>query len=183
VTLVGLLAATGLRPGEALALDTTDVDLKDGILAIRQTKFGKSRFVPVEASTLVALTDYAARRDQLCPQRQTEAFLISERGTRLQACTARRTFASASRAIGLRPSLEGHRIGHGPRLQDFRHTFATRTLIDWYRAGLNVEREMPKLASYLGHVDVGHTYWYIEAVPELLQLATEYVTHRCGGAQ
>ncbi len=178
VTLIGLLAATGLRPGEALALDTVDVDLKDGILAIRQTKFGKSRFVPVEQSTLAALTDYAQSRDKLCPQRQSDAFLVSECGTRLQDCTARRTFAKASRSIGLRTPAEGRRIGRGPRLQDLRHTFATQRLIDWYRAGRDVEREMPKLAEYLGHVNIGHTYWYIEAVPELLQLATEYLTGR-----
>jgi integrase len=184
VTLIGLLAATGVRPGEALALNTVDVDLKDGILAIRQTKFGKSRFVPVEQSTLAALADYADRRDKLCPRRESDAFLISERGTRLQGCAARRTFAKVSHAIGLRTPREDRRIGRGPRLQDFRHTFATRRLTDWYRAGLDVEREMPKLAEYLGHVNVGHTYWYIEAVPELLQLATGYVTaRRRGGAR
>lgn len=184
VTLIGLLAATGLRPGEALALDIVDVDLRDGVLAIRQTKFGKSRFVPVEQSTLAALTHYAERRDELCPQRQSDAFLVSERGTRLQHSAARRTFARASHAIGLRPPVEGRRIGRGPRLQDFRHTFATRRLIDWYRAGSDVQREMPKLADYLGHVNVSHTYWYIEAVPELLQLATDYLTTRQrGGAR
>ena len=184
VTLIGLLAATGLRPGEALALDIHDVDLKDGVLAIRQTKFGKSRFVPVEPSTLAALTQYAERRDELCPRRQTDAFLVSERGTRLQGYAARRTFATVSHAIGLRTPAEGRRIGRGPRLQDFRHTFATRRLIDWYRAGFDVEREMPKLAEYLGHVNVGHTYWYIEAVPELLQLATERLTAcQRGGAR
>jgi integrase len=182
VTLIGLLAATGLRPGEALSLDILDVDLKDGVLTIRQTKFGKSRFVPVEQSALTALTHYAECRDELCSRRQTDAFLVSERGTRLQHCAARRTFARVSQAIGLRPSADGRRIGRGPRLQDFRHTFATRRLIDWYRAGLDVEREMPKLADYLGHANVGHTYWYIEAVPELLQLATEYLTTR-GGAR
>jgi len=184
VTLVGLLAATGLRPGEALALDIDEVDLKDGVLAIRQTKFGKSRFVPVEQSTLAALMRYAERRDELRPRRQTDAFLVSERGTRLEGCTARRTFARALHAIGLRPPAKGGRIGRGPRLQDLRHTFATRRLIDWYRAGLDVEREMPKLAEYLGHVGVGHTYWYIEAVPELLQLATERLTAcQRGGAR
>jgi integrase len=181
VTLIGLLAATGLRPGEALALDIDEVDLKDGVLAIRQTKFGKSRFVPVERSTLAALTRYAERRDGLRPRRQTDAFLVSERGTRLQGCAARRTFASALHANGLRPPAEGGRIGRGPRLQDLRQTFATRRLIDWYRAGLDVEREMPKLAEYLGHVNVGHTYWYIEAVPELLQLSTERLTARQRG--
>jgi integrase len=182
VTLIGLLSATGLRPGEALALDIADVDLQSGILAIRETKFGKSRFVPVEDSTRAALARYARQRDQLCSRRSTEAFLVSERGERLHGCAARRTFANMSCAAGLRAPTEGRRIGRGPRLQDFRHCFATRRLIEWYRAGLDVGREMPKLATYLGHVDVGHTYWYIEAVPELLQLATErLVGHQLGG--
>lgn len=86
--------------------------------------------------------------------------------------------------IGLRAWAGVRRIGRGPRLQDFRHTFATRRLIEWYRAGLDVERELPKLTTYLGHVQVGHTYWYIEAVPELLQLATEYlIARQRGGAR
>lgn len=182
VTLIGLLAVTGLRPGEALALDLSDVDLQNGILAIRQTKFGKSRFVPIEDSTCAALADYAERRNELCARLQTNSFLVSERGTRLYPGSVRRTFAKVSRAIGLRTLIEGRRIGRGPRLQDFRHTFATRRLIEWYQAGLDVKRELPKLTSYLGHVNVGHTYWYIEAVPELLQLATEHMSQR-GGAQ
>jgi integrase len=178
-TLIGLLTATGLRPGEALALDGSDVDLENGILAIRQTKFGKSRFVPVADSTRAALADYAKQRDELCSRRRTEAFLVSETGGRLQSCTARVTFARMSCAVGLRTATASRRVGRGPRLQDFRHCFATRKLIEWYRAGLDVGRELPKLATYLGHVDVGHTYWYLEAVPELLQLATE----RLGGRQ
>jgi integrase len=182
VTLIGLLAATGLRPGEALALDISDVDLQNGILAIRQTKFGKSRFVPVEDSTRAALQHYAERRDQLWPRRPSEAFLVSERGIRLHGCTARRTLAKLSCAIGLRAAAGHRRIGRGPRLQDFRHSFATRRLVEWYRAGLDVERELPKLATYLGHVDVGHTYWYIEAVPELLHLAAKRLSRwRPGG--
>ncbi len=179
VTLIGLLSATGLRPGEALALDMADVDLQSGILAIRQTKFGKSRFVPLEDSTRAALARYAKQRGELGSQRLTEAFLVSERGRRLLGCTARRTFARMSHAIGLRMPTGSRRIGRGPRLQDFRHSFATSRLIHWYRAGLDVGLELPKLATYLGHVDVGHTYWYIEAVPELLQLATD----RLGGRQ
>lgn len=182
VTLIGLLASTGLRPGEALALDLPDVDLNNGILAIRQTKFGKSRFVPIKDSICTALASYAERRNAVCPHRPTDGFLVSESGTRLHACAARRTFAKVSRAIGLRAAVEGRRIGRGPRLQDVRHTFATRKLIEWYRDGLDVERELPKLATYLGHVSVGHTYWYIEAVPELLQLATERMSQR-GGTQ
>jgi len=180
VTLIGLLAATGLRPGEALALDMPDVDLENGILAIRETKFGKSRFVPVTDSTRAALARYAQQRLELCER--TDGFLVSERCTRLGPHAARRTFAKVSRTIGLRPAVVGRRIGRGPRLQDMRHTFATRRLIEWYRAGLDVERELPKLSTYLGHVDVAHTYWYIEAVPELLQLATERLSRR-GGEQ
>ena len=177
-TLFGLLAVTGLRPGEALALDVTDVDLLGSVLAVRKTKFGKSRFVPVHDSTRDALAHYAKHRDLLCPRRQTNAFFISELGTRLYQEIAAYTFAKVSRAIGLRASVAGKRKGRGPRLQDLRHRFATRKLIDWYRAGFDVEREMPKLATYLGHVHVRHTYWYIEAVPELLQLATERLSLR-----
>ena len=183
-TLIGLLTTTGLRPGEALALDTSDVDLENGILAIRQTKFGKSRFVPVSDSTRAALQEYAKQRETLCPLGRTDAFLVSERGARVQGCTARRTFAGISRAIGLRTTTGSRRVGRGPRLQDFRHCFATRKLIEWYRAGVDVGREMPKLTTYLGHVEVAHTYWYLEAVPELLQLATERLDgHRAGGGQ
>jgi integrase len=180
-TLIALLAATGLRPGEALALDLADVDLVNGVLSIRQTKFGKSRFVPIKSSTCVALAEYAERRNELCPRRPTERFLVSERGTQLHDSAVRRTFAKVSCAIGLRAATGGRRTGRGPRLQDLRHTFATRKLIEWYRAGLDVERELPKLTTYLGHVDVGHTYWYIEAVPELLELATEYMSERRRG--
>lgn len=172
-TLIGLLTATGLRPGEALALDISDVDLQSGVLAIRQTKFGKSRFVPVEDSTRGALARYAKQRDRLCAPCGTKAFLVSERGQRVQGSAARRTFAKISTVIGLRTPTGNRHCGRGPRLQDFRHYFATRRLIDWYRSGLDVGRELPKLTTYLGHVEVGHTYWYIEAVPELLQLATK----------
>jgi site-specific recombinase XerD len=182
VTLIGLLAATGLRPGEALALDLRDVDLQSGILAIRQTKFGKSRFVPIEDSTCAALAHYLERRNEVCAHRPADGFLVSESGARLRDDAARRTFAKVSCAIGLRAAAGSRRIGRGPRLQDMRHTFATRKLIEWYRAGLDVERELPKLATYLGHVNVSHTYWYIEAVPELLHFATEQMSQR-GGAQ
>jgi len=183
-TLIGLLAATGLRPGEALALNRTDVDLEDGILFIRETKCGKSRFVLVDPSTRVALTQYAERRDALCPRPLSPAFLLSERRRRVIGGTARMMFARIGGAVGLRAATGSPRIGRGPRLQDFRHTFATSRLIEWYREGLDVARELPKLATYLGHVDVGLTYWYIEAVPELLALATERLNRRpdMGGA-
>ena len=185
MTLIGLLAATGLRPGEALALDTADVDLDHGLLSIRQSKFGKSRVVPVETSTRGALQQYVARRDILCARPQSPAFFLSERGRRVHGNTARRMFAVLSCAIGLRPPVAGRRWGRGPRLQDFRHTFATRRLVEWYQAGLDVARELPKLATYLGHVEIGLTYWYIEAVPELLAHATTRLgsTRLPGGPQ
>jgi len=173
MTLVGLLAATGLRPGEALALDVHDVDLAGAILAIRDSKFGKSRFVPLDESARSALADYARLRDSIRPDRDTLAFLVSERGARLGPCAARRTFAKLCEAVGLRPRLPGRRVGRGPRLQDIRHTFATRRLIEWYQDDLDVGRLMPRLTTYLGHGRVSATYWYIQAVPELLRLATE----------
>ena len=173
-TLIGLLASTGLRPGEALALDRSDVDLEHGILSIRETKFGKSRLVPIDPSTLRALQQYAQRRDALSVHPRSPAFLLAESGRRLQGCAARRMFALLSCVTGLRPATESRRrVGRGPRLQDLRHTFATRRLLDWYRAGVDVERELPTLSTYLGHVEVGLTYWYIEAIPELLALATK----------
>jgi site-specific recombinase XerD len=172
-TLFGLLAATGLRLSEAIALDEADADLAAGILCIRRTKFGKSRFIPLHQSTRRALLRYVRGRDQLVPRRPTDAFFVSDRGTRLGQCAARYNFAKVSREIGLRRPAGGHRHGHGPRLHDMRHRFAAKRLVEWYRAGVDIEREIPKLATYLGHVHVNETYWYIEAVPELLQLATE----------
>jgi integrase len=167
-TLIGLLAATGLRPGEALALDTTDVDRDAGLLTIRQSKFGKSRVVPIDDSTRDALREYETRRTALCPRPQSPALLLSEHGHRLGGNATRRMFAVVSCAVGLRPPRQDRRWGHGPRLQDLRHTFATRRLVEWYQAGVDVSRVLPTLATYLGHVGIGLTYWYIEAVPELL---------------
>lgn len=180
-TLFGLLAVTGLRLGEALTLDCDDVDLPAGVLAIRRAKFGKSRFVPIHDSTCSALQRYVRQRDIRFPHPSSPAFLLSERGTRVTQCSARYNFAVVSRAVGLRPQRlrppeSGHRHGRGPRLHDMRHRLAARTLVRWYREGRDVECELPKLSTYLGHVHVADTYWYIEAVPELLQLATERVT-------
>jgi integrase len=170
-TLFGLLVVTGMRVNEALGLDRPDVDLDRGILHIRRTKFGKSRYVPVHPSTIDALQEYAEARDRLSPSSLTPAFFLSERGRRITEWMARYTFAKLSQQVGLRVPAKGH--GRGPRLHDMRHRFAACTLIRWYRAGLDVERELPKLATYLGHVPVNDTYWYLEAVPELLQLATD----------
>ncbi|MHB8876921.1 MAG: tyrosine-type recombinase/integrase [Myxococcaceae bacterium] len=181
-TLLGLLAATGLRPGEALALDIGDVDLAGGILTVRASKFGKSRFVPMEESTRAALATYAAFRDRVRPRRDTQAFLVSARGTRLGASAVRRMFAKLGQKVGLRPGQPPRRSGRGPRLQDIRHTFATRRLVEWYRAGLGVDRLIPRLSTYLGHGSPVETYWYIQAVPELLRLATERLESSVHGA-
>ena len=170
-TVFGLLSVTGLRMSEALTLDRADVDLEQGTLSIRRTKFGKSRLVPVHSSTRDALNRYDERRARLFPQPATPAFFVSERGMRITEWNLRYTFAKISQQIGLRATAKGH--GRGPRIHDMRHRFAARTLIEWYRAGVDVERELPKLAAYLGHVHVNETYWYLEAVPELLQLATQ----------
>jgi integrase len=166
-TLLGLIAATGMRMQEPLALDRDDVDLDRGLLTVRLTKFGKSRLIPVHASTVARLRDYERIRDQMVKRPKSPSFFLSERGTRLTQWCVRWTFVKLSHEIGLR----GPNDSHGPRLHDFRHTFAVRTLLKWYRSGVDVERHMPELATYLGHSHVSDTYWYISAVPELLRLA------------
>ena len=175
-TLFGLLSITGLRVSEALMLDRADVDLTQGILAIRRTKFGKSRLVPVHRSTRDVLESYDEQRTHLFPRPATPAFFLSERGGRVTEWSARYTFAKLSQRIGLRAPAKGH--GRGPRIHDMRHRFAARTLLHWYRTGIDVERELPKLATYLGHVHVNETYWYLEAVPELLQLASKRLVEK-----
>jgi len=160
-----------MRVSEALALDREDVDLNQGILSIRRTKFGKSRLLPLHPSTTLALGRYRDERDRRVPLRACASFFISERGVPITEWSARYTFAKVSQKIGLRAGASGH--GRGPRLHDMRHRFAARTLVGWYRAGLEVERELPKLATYLGHVHINETYWYLQAVPELLGLASE----------
>lgn len=177
-TVFGLLSVTGMRVSEVLALDREDVDLEEGILRIRRTKFGKSRLVPLHDSTRQVLLAYADERDRVVARPVTTAFFLSERGTRVTQWATRYNFAKVSREVGLRSPVKGCRHGHGPRLHDMRHRFAACTLVDWYRAGVDVERELPKLATYLGHVHVNDTYWYIEAVPELLELATRRLENR-----
>ena len=167
-TLFGLLAVTGLRIGECLALDHQDVDLVDGILHIRQAKFGKSRLVPLHPSACNALNRYATLRRRIFPLPKDNRFFVSELGTGLTLAYFRRTFWKLARSIGLRGPV-GQR---GPRIHDFRHAFAIRTLEHLYRAGVDVGRHLPVLATYLGHVDAVSTYWYLTATPELLRLAS-----------
>jgi integrase len=149
------------------------VNLDAGVLLIRRTKFGKSRLVPIHSTTTEALRAYGETRDRMLKTSTTPAFFLSERRTRITEWSARYTFAAISRAIGLRPPTAGGRHGHGPRIQDLRHRFAAQTLISWYRAGRDVDRELPKLSTYLGHVHTADTYWYLEAIPELVQLAAD----------
>jgi len=168
-TLLGLLTVTGMRISEVLALDRRDVDLREGVLAVRRTKCRKARVVPVHETTRVALLRYARVRDRVHPRRRTEAFLVSEDGLRLNHCSVREIFVRLSRAIGIRTRIG--RFGHGPRLHDLRHRLAVNTLVRWYRSGVDVERRLPVLSTYLGHTKVTDTYWYLEAIPELLRLA------------
>lgn len=176
-TLFGLLAVTGMRVGEAVELDRRDVDLEHGVLTVRHAKFDSTRLVPVHESTRRALEAYASKRDAVLPGLITGAFFVSEQRRRVSGCSTCYNFAVVSRDVGLRDPTEYRRHGHGPRLHDLRHRFAAKTLLRWYRAGLDVDREMPKLSAYFGHGHVNDTYWYIEAVPELLELAAARVTH------
>jgi integrase len=167
-TLFGLLAVTGMRISEPIALDRCDVDLTQRILTVHQTKFGKSRIIPIHSSTADKLKEYVQLRDELFPRQKSPSFFVSEQGARLTQCTVRWTFVKLSREIGLRAPCDKH----GPRLHDLRHTLAVKTLIRWYQTDIDVERHLPELADYLGHSHINDTYWYISAVPELLRLAS-----------
>jgi len=172
--LLGLLSVTGLRIGEAIRLQLDDVDLQAGLLTIRGTKFGKSRLVPIHRSTQEVLEQYRARRERFLAGRSASAFFISSRGNPLDIGDIHRTFYKLTRQVGLR----GETASHGPRLHDFRHRFAVQTLLRWYRAGEDVERRLPVLSTYLGHVHVADTYWYLSACPELMGLAVARLEQR-----
>jgi len=144
-TLIGLLAVTGMRPGEALALDRDDVDLHHGTVHVRAGKQKKQREVPLHPSAIRALRNYARLRD---------------------ARELNRTFTQLVREVG----LDGRGARARPRPHDLRHALAVHTLVDWFEAGENIDRRMPLLSAFLGHVDPASTYWYLEAVPELLAL-------------
>lgn len=165
-TLIGLLAATGLRVGEALRLDCSDVDLAGGVLLIRQSKFDKTRQVPVSASTRVALHSYADLRDRLCTDPPTASFFVSMRGTRVIYQCVQDTFRRLCDTAGI-----GQGAGPRPHLHGLRHTFTVQVLLGWYRSGQDVEASLPMLSAYLGHRDPRSTYWYLSAAPELLALA------------
>jgi integrase/recombinase XerD len=165
-TLIGLLAVTGMRVGEAIRLDRGDVDWADGVLTIRESKFGKTRMVPVLDSTLTALERYARTRHQLCPRTASASFFVSMTGTRLIYQIVQQNFRRLCDRAGLGAGAE-----HPPRIHDLRHTFVVRTLLGWYQNGEDVEARLPTLSTYLGHRDPRSTYWYLSAAPELLALA------------
>lgn len=168
-TLIGLLAATGMRISEAMRLDRDDHDKANGLLIVRDSKFGKSREILLHPSTVKALTGYAEQRDRLSPCPSAPSLLVSMRGTRLLHETVQPTFRGLLRQAGLEPRSPSCR----PRIHSFRHSFAVNTLIDWYRDGGDVAARLPLLSTYLGHVDPAATYWYLSAAPELLGLAAE----------
>lgn len=165
-TILGLLAATGLRVSEALSLDDHDVDWERQLLTVRSSKFGKSRLVPLHLTTLAALRTYARRRDRLRPHRRSPALFISSTGNRVVHQNFQHVFLRLLERTGL-----DRGSGRRPRIHDLRHAFAMQTVRGWYRAGADVERRLPWLSTYLGHVSPSSTYWYLTATPELLAAA------------
>ena len=165
-TLLGVLAVTGMRVGEVVALDERDVNRRRAVLVIRKTKFDKSREVPLHASTVEAIDRYRHVRDRLAPRRSSSSFFISTVGSRLIYNNVHETFLQLVYAAGL-----GKRRPR-PTIHDLRHTFAIQTVLGWYRDGADVEARLPLLSTYLGHVGPSSTYWYLTAVPELLEAAT-----------
>ncbi len=167
-TLIGLLAVTGLRIGEAIGVDREDIDFDQGLLIVNEGKFGKSRELPLHPTTLRALRSYLRERDRLHPATGTPAFFVSTVGTRLIYCNVHWTFLRLVRFAGLKPRSTACR----PRLHDLRHTFAVSTMLDAYRNGADVQARLPLLSTYLGHVNPTSTYWYLSAAPELLAMAS-----------
>jgi integrase/recombinase XerD len=177
-TLFGLLAVTGLRISEVISLDRKDVNIKQGIITIQKTKFRKSRLIVLHQSTQDELKRYVQFRNKVQTVKRTSSFFVAEDGARLTTGCIRGTFVKISRRIGIRTPLG--RFGHGPRVHDLRHTFAVKTLIHWYKAGLNVEEHIFSLSTYLGHVHPSDTYWYLSASPELLGLAAARLENQKG---
>jgi integrase/recombinase XerD len=164
--LVSLIAASGLRLGEALGLDREHVVWQDAVLRV-SGKNDDVRLVPLHDTTAAMLAGYAARRDRLCPNTASPAFFVTGTGRRMQQRWVQQTFAKLL-AMAEIQAPPGRRR---PRIHDLRHTFAVSTLINWHRAGANVQAQLPVLSTFLGHTSPEATYWYLQAVPELLGLA------------
>ena len=168
-SLIGLLAVSGMRIGEAIALDDDDLDTGRDLLIIRHAKFDKVRLVPLQPTTTAALGRYRQLRDELCPSRSSPALFVSSAGTRLWHSNIGLTFAGLTRRCGISPRSASCR----PRVHDLRHAFAVASLLDCYSTGGDVAVMLPRLATYLGHSDPKHTFWYLSAAPELMALAGE----------
>ncbi len=168
-TVIGVLAVTGMRIGEILALDVDDLDWDRGVITIRLAKFNTTRLVPVTTSTLAALTDYRTTRRHHAPDATTNALFVSRTGRRLSYESFADTFGRLLDTTGLSTGPSGTR----PRIHDYRHAFAIRTLLDWYRDGVDVHALLPRLSAYLGHRDPAATYWYFSAAPEVMALAAD----------
>lgn len=171
-TLFGLLAATGIRIGEAIALTDPDVDLHTGVLRVRHAKFDRERLVPLHPSVTSKLSAYVSCRDELAPPGRTDAFFVSGRGTPLKPTPVHDTFHALLAPAGL-PTEPGQ----CPRVHDLRHGFVVHTLTGWQRDGIDITAHLPVLSAYLGHVNPVSTYWYFTAVPELMQLAATVLEH------
>lgn len=176
-TLFGLLAASGMRVGEAIALQRDDIDLATGVVTIREAKFDRSRLVPLHPTTTAALHRYAAVRHRACPRPSSSTFFVSGAGTALGHSGIGKTFRQITSAIGLRTATVH------PRIHDLRHSFAVRTLIEWQKSGVNVDEHIAVLSTYLGHVSPADTYWYLSAAPELMELAAQRLHTRYGEQQ
>lgn len=160
-TVIGLLAVSGMRIGEVIALDRDDVDLGIAVLTVRSGKFGKSREIALHGTTSEAMAQYARERDGIFASSGIGPFFVSLRNRRLLYQDVRMTFARLADRAGLSQPLR-------PRIHDLRHAFAFWTLRDWQEAGIGLEERLPQLSTYLGHVSPSTTYWYFTSAPELL---------------
>jgi integrase/recombinase XerD len=167
--LFGLLAVTGMRVSEALKLNDNDVDLENGVITVRDTKFRKSRLLPLHLSTTKVLRQYVRARERYLPLGRSEAFLLSEKGTRLPCRTVQGFFRTARQKLG----WDNRSRKRLPRIHDMRHSFACCRILRWYQAGLDVEQLIPALSTYLGHAKVSDTYWYLTGIPAIFRLAAK----------
>jgi integrase/recombinase XerD len=166
-----------MRVGEAVALESGDVDLDDGVITIREqvAKLERARLVPLHASSVDALERYVRTRAHLCPRPRSTAFFLSGTGTRIDRSDVSKTLRRITIALGLRTETIR------PRAHDLRHSFAVSTLLGWQRSGERIDTRIAALSSYLGHASPAETYWYLTATPELMQLAAHRLDARFGG--
>jgi integrase len=176
-TLIGLLTVTGMRVGEAIALDRADVDLTTGWLLIHHGKFGKTRQLALHPSTVQALRHYQRLRDRTAPDTGTPAWFVSTAGTRLLYCNVHHTFHRLVALAGLQPRPGSCR----PRIHDLRHSFAVHAMLEAYAAGQDGQRRLTLLSTWLGHTDPHGTYWYLSASPELMAIAAQRLEAHLAG--